>query len=305
LWRTLQSPISNLLILAIIILTLYLLTLASAPVFGDPTEYTVVANQLGFAHPPGYAFITLLGKLTQTLIPFGAISQRMHFLSAFSSLTAALFAFGIVYTIAKQYTSRIAHPSSFILLSSAFTALLIATSADIWQHAIHANPHILTATFLMANLFFLTKFWTENSKVAELQSGRVAGLQALPELSRRGGRVTKWLFVFAFSLGLGITHHPLTVMAWPAYGLFILIVRPSIWKEWRTLLGMVLCGLLGLTVWLYFPLRSATTPFGPTDLNTLEGFLNYILARGLSESLPFYGLADFGDRTAVFPQASR
>ncbi len=52
-------------------------------------------------------------------------------------------------------------------------------------------------------------------------------------------------------------------MAWPAFALFILVVRPSIWKEWRTLLGMALCGLLGLTVWLYFPLRSPTTPIGP------------------------------------------
>ncbi len=304
LWRALQSPISNLLIVTIIIFVLYLLTLASAPVFGDPTEYTVVAHQLGFAHPPGYAFITLLGKLAQTVIPFGAVSWRMHLLAALSSLTAALFAFGTVYTIAKhnsQFTihnSQFTIPSAFILLPSAFTALLIATSADIWQHAIHANPHILTATFLMANLFFLTKFWEQSSKpvlshveeVAELQGGKVAHPPAY----------AKWLFAFAFTLGLGITHHPLTVMAWPAYGLFILVVRPSIWKEWRTLLGMALCGLLGLTVWLYFPLRSPTTPIGPTDLNTLHGFLNYILARGLSESLPFYGLADIGDRTAVF-----
>ncbi|MFO7682576.1 MAG: DUF2723 domain-containing protein, partial [Chloroflexota bacterium] len=270
---------------ALVILVLYLLTLASAPVFGDPTEYTVVAHELGFAHPPGYAFITLLGKLAQTLIPFGAISQRMHLLAALSSLTAALFAFGTVYTIGRRYNSQFTiHNSQLIILTSAFTALLIATSADIWQHAIHANPHILTATFLMANLFFLTKFWAESGRVAELQ----------------GGKSAKWLFVFAFTMGLGITHHPLTLMAWPAYGLFILIVRPSIWKEWRTLLGMVLCGLLGLTVWLYFPLRSAATPIGPTDLNTLNGFLNYILARGLSESLPFYGLADLADRTAVF-----
>ncbi len=272
----LQSFIFIFFLTAALILLLYLLTLASAPVFGDPTEYTVVANQLGFAHPPGYAFITLLGKLTQTLIPIGEISQRMHFLAALSALTAALFAFGTVYIIAKITSQFTIHNSLFIVFPAAFTALLIAFGADVWQHAIHANPHIITATFLMANLFFLTKFWEQR------------------------GNVATWLFVLAFTLGLGITHHPLTVMAWPAYGLFILILRPAIWKEWRTLLGMVLCGLLGLTVWLYFPLRSTTTPIGPTDLNTLDGFLNYILARGLSESLPFYGLADLLDRATVF-----
>ncbi|MCA9960877.1 MAG: hypothetical protein KC443_17675, partial [Anaerolineales bacterium] len=41
---------------------LYLFTLARTPVLGDPTEYTFIANVLGIAHPPGYAFITVLGK---------------------------------------------------------------------------------------------------------------------------------------------------------------------------------------------------------------------------------------------------
>jgi len=150
----------------------------------------------------------------------------------------------------------------------------------------------------MANLFFLTKFWAANLTPSPQQ--RQIAHPIIPSPAHPITSTQKWLFAFAFSLGLGITHHPLTVMAWPAYGLFILAVRPSIWKEWRVLLGMVLCGLLGLTVWLYFPLRSAAAPIGPTDLNTLNGFLNYILARGLSESLPFYGLADLADRTAVF-----
>ncbi len=115
----LQSSIFILLLTAALILLLYLLTLASAPVFGDPTEYTVVANQLGFAHPPGYAFITLLGKLAQTLIPFGAVSWRMHLLAALSSLTAALFAFGTVYTIAKHNSQ----PSQFTIHNSQFYPL--------------------------------------------------------------------------------------------------------------------------------------------------------------------------------------
>ncbi len=272
---SLQSPIPLLLFAALLILLLYLFTLGQAPVFGDPTEYTVVAHVLGFAHPPGYAFITLLGKLVQSLIPIGAISWRMHLLAALSSTAAALFAFGVIWTIGSALSPNLQSPISGLkILAAFFTALLIATGTDVWQHAIHANPHVVTAVFLLANLFFLTKFWASQSR--------------------------KWLFAFTFTLGLGLTHHPLTVMAWPAYGLFVLVVRPSIWKEWRTLLGMVLCGLLGLTVWLYFPLRAAATPIGPTDLNTLNGFLNYVLARGLSESLPFFGLADLPDRALVF-----
>ena len=44
------------------------------------------------------------------------------------------------------------------LLSALFTAFSLAFSADWWQHAIHANPHIWTAVFLAFNLFCLTKW---------------------------------------------------------------------------------------------------------------------------------------------------
>jgi len=67
----------------------YVLTLARVVVYGDPTEYTFVANILGIAHPPGYAFYTLLGKLFQTLIPIGDVPWRMHLLSAAAATTGA------------------------------------------------------------------------------------------------------------------------------------------------------------------------------------------------------------------------
>ena len=87
-----QSPITNYLPLFLLLIPiLYLITLARGLVLGDPTEFTFVANILGIAHPPGYAFITLVGKLFQTLIPIGTIPWRMHLLSAVSATLAALF----------------------------------------------------------------------------------------------------------------------------------------------------------------------------------------------------------------------
>jgi hypothetical protein len=91
------------------------------------------------------------------------------------------------------------------------------------------------------------------------------------------------------------------VFAFPAYALFIVAVRPTILRDWRTLWRMLALALLGLGVWLYFPLRSAMEPvYGPHDLDTLQGFLRHILARGLRESLPFYTPADQPGRALVF-----
>lgn len=316
-WRlstNLQSLIINLLILIIPIL--YIATLAQSLVLGDPTEYTFIANILGIAHPSGYAFITLVGKLFQTLIPFGEIPWRMHLLSAAAATATSLFVFGTVRTV-------INHQSSIIAL---FGALTVGTAVNFWQHAIHANPHIITATFLAANLYFLTKWAVGDEGVNGRTGERVITRSPLHPLTRS----QKWLYAFSLSAGLGVTHHPLTVFGFPAYALFILNVwwqwerlETGDWRRvrgdwrhnlqsqvsslvgvvgqnWRTLLKMVGFALLGLSVWLYYPLRSPQVPFGPTSMNTLDGFLDHVLARGLSESLPYFSLAEQGDRLIVF-----
>ncbi|WP_420641469.1 protein O-mannosyl-transferase family [Candidatus Leptofilum sp.] len=295
--------ISNLFLL-ITLLTLYLLTLAQSPVLGDPSEYTFVAHMLGIAHPPGYALITLLGKLFQILVPIGTVAWRMHLLAAVSATVGAWFVFGIIQTVAKK-VQLLQEVELLGTMAALFGALLVGTAVNHWQHAIHANPHILTATFFAANLYFLTSWWAVGAT-----------------------RESPPLYAFCLSAGLGITHHPLTVFGFPAYAIFIL----SIWwgKEigdwrletgkaklnlqslisnllkmaqhnWLTALKMIGFALLGLSVWLYFPIRSPMDPgFGPTTMNTLNGFLDHILARGLSESLPYVTLADQPNRARVF-----
>lgn len=268
---------SPLLLLLLIPPVAYGLTLARSVVFGDPTEYTFVAHVLGIAHPPGYAFYTLLGKLFQTFVPLGTVAARMHLLSAVVATVAALFVYGTVRGAARLLFATARPPFDVALVAAVFAALTFGLAADVWQHASHANPHIVTAAFLAANLCLLTR-WAAS-----------------------GGNDRRWLFAFSLSAGLGVTHHPLTVISFPAYAVFILLVRPGIWREWRTVLGMIACAALGLLVWLYFPLRSAMTPpFGPATMTTLDGFLDHVLARGLSESLPYFGLADAPARAVVF-----
>jgi hypothetical protein len=252
---------------------LYLATLARTAVLGDPTEYTFVANILGIAHPPGYAFFTLLGKLFQTVIPVGPITWRMHLLSAVSGTIGAAAVMGTILAYARHTGGE--HRAHLDLIAALFGGLLVGTATNHWQHSIHANPHVITGTFLLVNLYLLTRWGTS------------------------GGE--RWLLGFSLSAGLGVAHHPLTVFGFPAYTLFVLWARPSILRDWRTLLKMVLLALLGLSVWLYFPLRSPMDPgFGPTTMNTLDGFLDHILARGLSDSLPYYSLAEQPLRAVVF-----
>lgn len=283
----------------IIIPVLYLLTLARTLVLGDPTEFTFVANILGIAHPPGYAFITVLGKLFQTLVPIGTIPWRMHLLSATVATLAGLFVYGTVRAVGLD--SSPAFSPVLARIGALLAALTVGSSADLWQHAIHANPHIITATFLAANLFFLSKWWAEAGGTNSGAAGDgQMGVITAPS-SAELGRPNRWLYLFCLSAGLGVTQHPLTVFSFPAYAIFILWVQPSLIRQWRRLVVMLALALLGLTVWLYFPIRSPMEPaFGPSTMNSVDGFLDHVLARGLSESLPFYSLREQPNRAIVF-----
>jgi hypothetical protein len=265
--------------------------MARSPVLGDPSEYTFVAHILGIAHPPGYAFITLLGKLLQTIVPFGEISWRMHLLSVIAATAAAGLVYAIINTIARSIKWQAFNQADLQLgtLAALFGAFTVATGTDFWQHAIHANPHIITATFLAANLFILTRWW-----------------QAVRERTPAGNKfpnhpAQRWLFALGFSAGLGITHHPLTAFSLPAYAIFILVVQPTILRDWKTILMVIASALLGLSLWLYFPIRSSMgPPFGPSTMNSVDGFLDHILGRGITEALPYFTLWEQPDRLRVF-----
>jgi hypothetical protein len=252
----------------------WLPTMARRIVIGDPTEYTFVAHTLTIAHPPGYAFLTLLGHLFQRLIPVGGIPWRMHLIALVAGGVIALALYDMVRTVGQR--------TQVAALAALFAALTVAFGANFWQHAIHANPHIVSAAFIAGHLWLLTRWYIAHT----------AG----------DGRAVRWLYGFAFSAGLGITHHPLTAFALPACTLFVLLVWPRLLRHGRVLLGGTLCALVGLLPWLYFPLRApalAGSRF-PADMNTLDGFLNLVLARGLRVNLFFFGPADQWERFLVF-----
>lgn len=268
-------------------------------VMGDPAEYTFVAHVLGIAHPPGYAFMTLVSKLFQLLIPVGNIAQRTHLVGV---VAGAIAATAVAGTVAELLNGRRAGWLGMV------AGLALLFSANFWQHRLHANPHIITATFLAVNLFLLTKW---HSFVAQRGLGRTpkAGgynTPIAPEPSSAGHPFNFYLLAFALSAGLGVTHHPLTVFAFPAYTLFILVVwfgnGGTTGRLLRVGLVMFAIAMVGLLPWLYFPLRAPAlvgTQF-PSDMNRLDGFLNLVLARGLRVNLFAFGWRDQVDRFMVF-----
>ncbi|MFQ6101197.1 MAG: protein O-mannosyl-transferase family [Anaerolineae bacterium] len=254
------------LLVFLITLALYIATAAPATLFGDPSEYQFIPAILGIAHPPGYAFYTLLAKLWQTLIPLGSIAYRTNLLAA---AVGAWTVTAVYLTVCELRNTK--HASHII--APLFAALSLAASPDLWQHSIHANAHIVSVALAAAHLWLLVHWWRTKKD--------------------------RYLAAFALTLGWAVTHHPITLMGIPAYGFFILVVRPRILRQWRTLLWLAGCLLLGLAPLLYYPLRSPSAPFGPTDMRTWEGFWRHATAQGLRVNLFHFGLPDQPDRALV------
>ena len=265
---------------------LYSATAAPGTLFGDPSEYQFIPAILGIAHPPGYAFYILLARLWQILVPLGTIAFRTNLMAA----AVGAWVVTAVYLITREIglaqgapreepldrpVSSSSDPKILSpILPSLFAALVLAAAPDLWQHSIHANAHIVSAGLAVTHLWLLIR-WSRT-------------------------RRDRWLTTLAVTLGLAATHHPITLMGVPAYTLFVLLERPRIVGQWRTLLAAAGGLLLGLSPLIYYPLRSPSVPFGPTDMNTWDGFIRHATARGLRGNLFHFGLADQPSRMLVF-----
>lgn len=258
-------------------LALYISHMAPSVVPGDPGEYQLIAARWGIGHPPGYGFYALVGNLFTHMLPFGSFAWRANLLSAVCGAAIVALAYGIGRTLDWAAAPRTNSAALAAVLRaqgpSVFGALVLATGLDLWQHALHANAHILTALLATIGLFFLVRWW-------------------------RTGR-DRWLLFCCLIAGLSPVQHPLLVFAFPAYAAFVLAVRPGILRRPRMLLAMTGMVALGSMAFLYYPIRASVDAlplFPPSDtqgdMNTWAGFVRVVTAQGLRVNLGGFTAAD-------------
>ena len=241
-------------------LALYVSRMAPSVVPGDPGEYQIIAARWGIGHPPGYGFYALLGNVFTHLVPISSFAWRANFLSAVCASVIVVLAYDIGRTLGDGRGGQV---------PAVLGAAVLATGLDLWQHAIHANAHIVTALLATLSLFCLLRWW-------------------------RTGH-DRWLLLFCVVAGVSPVQHPLLVLAFPAYALFVFTVRPRILGDGRLLLEMVGCVLLGLLAYAYYPIRcaiGAPPPPGPSDMHTWTGFVRVVTAQGLRGNLGGFSPGD-------------
>jgi len=256
-------------------------SIAPVQVPGDPSEYTFIPWMFGIAHPPGYAFYTLLAGLWQRLVPIGSVAYRTHLLATTAGAVSATLVYLIVQRLISGRQSAVRNqPSAIhIHLPALFAGLSFAAATDVWQHSIHTNAHIITLLLATMSVFLLIEWWRTDQD--------------------------RWLYIFALIAGFSPTQHLLLVFTFPAYAIFIVLVKPRLVIQPKKLLPLIGCFVLGLSVWLYYPLRSPNAPFGPTDITSFESFIHFVSAEGLRVNLFHFGLVDQPVRFSVFVELAK
>ncbi len=228
--------------IALLTFAVYSLTRVPGLSFIDSGELAASATLLGISHPTGYPLFTLLGWIFAHL-PFG--SESIVRLNVMASLFCALGA------------------GLFFVVSTEILSLVRGTGGGREDPA--AGPAVRAGAAAGTLILAFSETWWLQSTAVEVYSLHVllvalVLLTFLRAVACRGGGVDGRWYLFAFVLGLCFTNHMTTVLLGP--GLLYLYFsacggRPESWKR----LGrMTPFFLLGLTPYLYLPLRAAQNP---------------------------------------------
>jgi tetratricopeptide (TPR) repeat protein len=251
-------------VVSLIAFAVYLRTLCPTVTFIDSGELCAVAYTLGIAHPTGYPLFTLLGWVFVHL-PLGLRPVYQLNLMAALLCAVAVFAFFhfLVFILDQFDPSKINRgeksavkrasksdaregTSGTKYFAAAVGAFILAFSETFWAQAVSIEVYSLHTLFLSAVLLLFTK-----------------AMQAQIDLARdgmSGSRTAGWWFAFAFVLGLSFTNHMTTIMLAPGFLYLYFTVHGFCRPAWRNILMAAIPFMLGLSLYIYLPLRASHSP---------------------------------------------
>lgn len=225
------------LVAAFLTLVLYLKTLGPTITGEDSGEFITAAYTLGIPHPPGYSLYCMIGHLF-TWLPWGEVAWRVNLMSAcFGAGAVFLTALITLYLTRNRATSLLA-------------ALALGCSREFWAQSLVADAYSMNA-FFFALCILLLMVWKDTRK-------------------------KRFLHVFAFLFGMGITVHYTFFLLAPVFASWVFFVnlfyqenlaQESILKPKDYFIFCVIA-FAGLFPILYLPIRSLADP--PVDWGNPE-----------------------------------
>lgn len=253
---------------ALLPLVLYIRTLAPTVLYYDPGGFydsvllQVKAYLLGIPNPTGYPLYIMLAKLF-TYLPFGDVGYRVNLASAVFGAIAVF----LLYLLLHRLTGRV--------VPAAGAALLFGVSRTFWSQAVITEVYTLNALFICLVLLVLF-VW-------------------------RHTRRDRYLLLAAFFMGLSMSHHMTSGLLLPAAAIFVGLTESRKLLQWRLVLKGVGLFLLGLTPYLYLPIRARMDPpLNESDPSTWQNFWILVTGSRFEERMFAYGLDELPGRLRLY-----
>jgi hypothetical protein len=223
------------LVVSLVTLGLYLLTLAPSTAMWDTSEYIAAAYTLGIPHPPGNPLFVIIGRVFSILPIASSVAVRINILAAICSAVSA----GMWFLITERVLVSWFPQRWQRVLGGVIAALLGATAFTVWNQSV-VNEKVYTVSLVgIAVISWLMIRWSDD-----------------PD----GRKADRILVLVAYLLGLGYSNHMAGMLAAPAVGLAVLIVRPRTIFRWKLLLACIGMLFVGLTPFATQPIRAAYFP---------------------------------------------
>ncbi|HLB24736.1 MAG TPA: DUF2723 domain-containing protein, partial [Nitrospirota bacterium] len=237
---------------------LYLVTLAPGVTFWDSGELIAASHALGIPHQPGYPLYCLIGKAS-SFVPFGAVAYRYNLLSALLSALAVY----VVYLALAEIITRCEPSPPGPLPAPTLPSPAGGEGKRKGPHVGEGREHMSLAAVFAAALAPVRIFWSQ-AVVAEVYAANaliIASLVLAYARALSGSLSPRRYFALSGLLfGLGVISHASLVLYLPALVLgWALLPHPQGSRLKSALVGMFFIGL-GLSVYLYLPVRAAALP---------------------------------------------
>jgi len=250
-----RPPYGAAALVGLAVFALYVVTLAPTTAFWDTSEYIATAHTLGIPHPPGNPLFVVMARAWSLLLaPLGlSVAVRINLFAAATSAGASAF----MFLVAHRALIPLLESEGRARVGAAAAALLGATTFTVWNQS-NVNEKVYTLSVLIiAAVTWLAVRWRDRHDEPGSE---------------------RYLLAALFLMVLGSTNHLMSVLPLPAFGVLVLLTRPSVLVRPRLLGRGALLVVVGLSFNFFLPVRAAQDPVINEGDATCETFAGAAVA---------------------------